>query len=56
VCARFAERGIAVATVGQLDASRVARVRDASGEEAVVWDFAVGPLIGCGQDDKDAVR
>jgi len=56
VLARFTERDIAVATVGKLDASRVARVRDASGEEAVVWDFTVSPLIGCGQDDRGGVR
>ncbi|GJE78280.1 sll0787 family AIR synthase-like protein [Methylorubrum suomiense] len=50
VLARFAERGIASAPIGRLDASRVARVRGAAGEEAVVWDFAAGPLIGCGRD------
>lgn len=56
VCARFAERDIAVATVGKLDASRVARVREDSGGEAAVWDFTVSPLIGCGQDGMGAVR
>lgn len=50
VTARFAERGIAAAPIGHLDASRVARVRDRAGAEAVVWDFAAGPLIGCGHD------
>ena len=54
VIARFAERGIAAATIGHLDASRVARVRDSAGAEAVVWDFAAGPLIGCGRDDAGA--
>ena len=53
VLARFAERGIAAATIGSIDASRVARIRDAGGEEAVVWDFAASPLIGCGQDDAE---
>ncbi|GJE69123.1 sll0787 family AIR synthase-like protein [Methylorubrum podarium] len=52
VLARFAERGIAAAAVGRLDASRVARVRGrADAGEAVVWDFAAGPLIGCGRTD-----
>ncbi|MCP1546262.1 sll0787 family AIR synthase-like protein [Methylorubrum extorquens] len=50
VCERFAARGIASAPIGRLDASRVARVRGSAGEEAVVWDFAASPLIGCGQD------
>ena len=47
--ARFAERGIASARIGRLDASRVARVRAATGAEAVIWDFAASPLIGCGR-------
>jgi uncharacterized protein len=50
VCARFAERGITAAFIGRLDASRVARVCDAAGAEAVVWDFVANPLIGCGKD------
>ncbi|ACK86154.1 sll0787 family AIR synthase-like protein [Methylorubrum extorquens] len=50
VRARFAERGLASARIGRLDASRVARARGAAGDEAVVWDFAARPLIGCGQD------
>ncbi|WP_232627648.1 sll0787 family AIR synthase-like protein [Methylobacterium sp. Leaf118] len=50
VCARFAERGITAASIGRLDASRVARVCDAAGAEAVVWDFVANPLIGCGKD------
>jgi AIR synthase-related protein len=50
VCARFAERGITAASIGRLDASRVARVCDAAGAEAVVWDFFANPLIGCGKD------
>ncbi|MCJ2022528.1 sll0787 family AIR synthase-like protein [Methylobacterium sp. E-065] len=54
VIARFAERGIAAATIGHLDASWVARVRDSAGAEAVVWDFAAGPLIGCGRHDAGA--
>jgi AIR synthase-related protein len=48
---RFAGRGIAADVIGTVDASRVARIRNAEGEEAVVWDFAAGPLIGCGRDD-----
>jgi len=55
VVARFAERGIAAGRIGRLDASRAARVRDSSRDEAVVWDFAAGPLIGCGQDDAGTV-
>jgi uncharacterized protein len=54
VTARFAERGIAAARIGGLDAGRAVRVRDASGTEAVVWDFAAGPLIGCGRDGPGA--
>ncbi|MGU3417392.1 sll0787 family AIR synthase-like protein [Methylobacterium sp. D54C] len=54
VTARFAERGIAAARIGGLDAGRAVRVRDASGAEAVVWDFAAGPLIGCGRDGPGA--
>ncbi|CAO4179000.1 AIR synthase related protein [Methylorubrum aminovorans] len=54
VLARFAERGIASAPIGRLDASRAARVRGATGEEAVVWDFAASPLIGCGRDGMGA--
>jgi len=30
-----------------VDASRVVRIAQA-GAEAVVWDFALSPLIGCG--------
>jgi AIR synthase-related protein len=55
VTARFAARGIAAAAVGRLDASRVVRVRGATGDEAVVWDFVASPLMGCGQDDAEAV-
>ncbi|AWN35990.1 sll0787 family AIR synthase-like protein [Methylobacterium radiodurans] len=54
VTARFAERGIAAVGIGRLDASRVARVRDGAGAEAVAWDFAAGPLIGCGRDGSGA--
>ena len=51
VLARFAERGIAASAIGRLDGSQVARIRDASGEEEVVWDFRAGPLIGCGRPE-----
>ena len=44
---RFASRVIAAAAIGSVDASRVVRIAEA-GAEAVVWDFAVSPLIGCG--------
>ncbi|MGU3542240.1 sll0787 family AIR synthase-like protein [Methylobacterium sp. A52T] len=54
VTARFAERGIAAARIGGLDAGRVVRVRDGAGAEAVVWDFAAGPLIGCGRNGPGA--
>lgn len=50
VLSRFAERGIASARIGRLDASRVARIRDVAGDEAPVWDFTASPLIGCGRD------
>lgn len=54
VLARFDARGIAAASIGRLDASRVARLRGAAGGEAVVWDFAASPLIGCGRDEGGA--
>ncbi|MGU3464421.1 sll0787 family AIR synthase-like protein [Methylobacterium sp. C33D] len=54
VVARFAERGIAAARIGGLDAGRVARVRDRAGAEAVVWDFSAEPLIGCGRAGPEA--
>jgi len=54
VVARFAERGIAASRIGRLDASRVTRVRDAAGSEAVVWNFAAGALMGCGRNDAGA--
>ncbi|MDR7035847.1 AIR synthase-related protein [Methylobacterium sp. BE186] len=54
VLARFAERGIASAALGQLDASRVARVRSSGEAEAVVWDFVASPLIGCSRDAGNA--
>ncbi|WP_375408066.1 sll0787 family AIR synthase-like protein [uncultured Methylobacterium sp.] len=44
---RFAARGIAAEAIGSVDASRVVRIAQA-GAEAVVWDFALSPLIGCG--------
>ena len=55
VLARFAERGVAAAKIGTLDTSRVARVRDAAGEQAVVWDFWASPLIGCGRDEDGGI-
>ena len=54
VARRFAARGIAAAAIGSLDASRVARVSDGTApgaSDAVVWDFAASPLIGCGRED-----
>ncbi|MBB2961419.1 sll0787 family AIR synthase-like protein [Methylobacterium sp. R2-1] len=56
VLERFAERGIASARIGHLDASRIARVRGSAGDEAVVWDFMASPLIGCSQDGTGAGR
>ncbi|KQT19454.1 hypothetical protein ASG40_00985 [Methylobacterium sp. Leaf399] len=44
---RFTARGIAASAIGTVDASRVVRIV-AGEEEAVVWDFAGSPLIGCG--------
>jgi AIR synthase-related protein len=44
---RFAARGIACATIGQCDASRRVRLREA-GRERQVWDFSREPLTGCG--------
>lgn len=50
VLARFAGRGIAAGRIGRVDASSVVRVREGiDGGEAVVWDFAASPLIGCGR-------
>ena len=54
VLARFAERGISASIIGGVDASRVARIRHAGGEEAVVWDFVASPLIGCGRAEAGA--
>ncbi|MBY0295040.1 MAG: sll0787 family AIR synthase-like protein [Methylobacterium sp.] len=54
VLARFAARDVAAAAIGRIDASRLARVRDAEGEEAVVWDFGAEALIGCGRDGPKA--
>ena len=54
VTERFAERGIAAVRIGGLDAGRAVRMRDGTGAEAVVWDFAAGPLIGCGRDGPGA--
>ncbi len=51
VLARFAEREIAAAAIGRLDASKVARVRETLGEEEVVWDFRSNPLIGCSRTE-----
>ncbi|TXM70679.1 sll0787 family AIR synthase-like protein [Methylobacterium sp. WL120] len=51
---RFAGRGITADVIGAIDASRIARLRDAGGEEAVVWDFVASPLIGCGRDEAEA--
>jgi AIR synthase-related protein len=56
VLARFEKRGIAAATIGVLDASRIARVQDPSGATAEVWDFAASPLIGCGRSGTEPVR
>ncbi|GJE19079.1 sll0787 family AIR synthase-like protein [Methylobacterium marchantiae] len=50
VLRRFTDRGIAAAVIGGIDASRVATLSDGS-EEAVIWDFAASPLIGCGQGE-----
>lgn len=44
---RFAARDIACASVGRCDASRRLRLRSGS-DEALFWDLAQSPLIGCG--------
>ncbi|GJD42025.1 MULTISPECIES: sll0787 family AIR synthase-like protein [Methylobacterium] len=49
VLRRFTDRGIAASVIGGVDAGRIATVSDGT-EEAVVWDFAASPLIGCGQE------
>ncbi len=54
VTARFAERGIAAAGSGASTRAGSARVRDHAGAEAVVWDFAASPLMGCGRDGAEA--
>jgi AIR synthase-related protein len=58
VLAAFAARGIPAASIGRFDASHVVSLRghatedagtaSAHFEEAMVWDFAETPLIGCG--------
>ncbi|KQO54031.1 MULTISPECIES: sll0787 family AIR synthase-like protein [unclassified Methylobacterium] len=50
VLERFTQRGIAAAAIGGIDSSRVATLADGE-DEAVIWDFAAGPLIGCGQGE-----
>jgi AIR synthase-related protein len=47
VVARFTSQSIAAAAIGRCDASGRVRLR-AGGEEALAWDFAQEPLIGCG--------
>lgn len=51
VLSRFHERGIAAAAIGRVDASRVVRIRETT-QEAMVWDFAASPLIGCAQAER----
>ena len=46
VVSRFTARGIACASIGTADQSRVVRLVDA-GQEAMVWDFHARALIGC---------
>lgn len=42
----FASRGIAAASIGVTDASRVVRLRDGAAEE-ILWNFGDEDLIGC---------
>ena len=46
VVGRFAARGIAPAAVGRVEAGRQVSVAHGP-EQAVIWDFARAPLIGC---------
>jgi len=46
---RFTERGIAAAEVGRITADRRVEITDGE-DRATIWDFAEGPLIGCGRE------
>ena len=46
VLARFRDRGIAAADIGELTADQRVIIGDGAGEETL-WDFAGEPLIGC---------
>lgn len=48
VLMRFAERGIAAADIGKITGDRRVTIADARSSETI-WDFAAGPLIGCGR-------
>jgi selenophosphate synthetase-related protein len=47
VIAQFASRDLSCAAIGRCDDTRVVRLQDGSREETA-WDFADGPVIGCG--------
>lgn len=53
--ARFRQRGIAAAAVGDVTAGTTVDIRAGSGR-ATVWDFAQQPLIGCGSGRRDEQR
>ena len=46
VLARFHDRGIAAADIGEFTADQRVVVGDGAAEETI-WDFAREPLIGC---------
>jgi uncharacterized protein len=47
-CELFRRRGLAAATVGRFDDTRVLRIA-AGGDTATVWDLAREPLTGLGR-------
>jgi uncharacterized protein len=53
VLARFAQRGIAAAEVGTVDASGLLTITDRV-ESATIWDFARAPLMGCRRQEVPA--
>jgi uncharacterized protein len=53
VLARFAQRGIAAAEVGTVDASGLLTITDRVASETI-WDFAREPLMGCRRQEVPA--
>ncbi|OKO92016.1 hypothetical protein AC629_01720 [Bradyrhizobium sp. NAS80.1] len=53
--ARFGQRGIAAASIGEVTTGTSVTIRAAAGR-ATVWDFSQQPLIGCAPDQRSAQR